>query len=70
MYPSNMSQYGRIVNSGVTVFNKTFGPVSILSLNTNDQNNAILNDVFRVIQQKNSNVLFGYTEENQNKMDA
>lgn len=70
MYPSNMSQYGRIVNSGVTVFNKTFGPVSILSLNTNDRNNAILNDVFRVIQQKNSNVIFGYTEENQNKMGA
>ena len=38
MYPSNMTQYGKTVNSGITVYNKTFGAVSILSLPTNDFN--------------------------------
>lgn len=70
MYPSNIEQYGKIVNSGATVYNKTFGPISVLSLPANEQNMLMLQEIFTIISQKNPNVLFGYNEDNQQKMGA
>ncbi|WP_103869247.1 DUF6709 family protein [Butyrivibrio sp. Su6] len=70
MYPSNMTQYGKTVNSGITVYNKTFGAVSILSLPTNDFNQNMINEVYNIISQKNPNILLGYNDENQKRIGA
>ncbi|MBO6240910.1 MAG: hypothetical protein J6O61_08815 [Butyrivibrio sp.] len=70
MYPSNVTQYGRPVNIGVTVYNKTLGPVSILSLPTNESNQNMIQEIFDIISQKNPGILFGYNEENQQKIGA
>ena len=70
MYPSNMTQYGKTVNLGITVYNKTFGAVSILSLPTNDFNQNMINEVYNIISQKNPNILLGYNDENQKRIGA
>ncbi len=65
-----MTQYGKTVNSGITVYNKTFGAVSILSLPTNDFNQNMINEVYNIISQKNPNILLGYNDENHKRIGA
>ncbi|MBQ9303865.1 hypothetical protein, partial [Butyrivibrio sp.] len=44
--------------------------VSGVALPANDQNMLMLQEIFTIISQKNPNVLFGYNEDNQQKMGA
>ncbi|AOZ96074.1 DUF6709 family protein [Butyrivibrio hungatei] len=68
IYPSNRSMNGTVTNYGIAVYGPQIGTCNILSLPTSEKDVQIINGVINHLLSKCPQALFGYNDENKQKL--